>query len=732
MSRISSALFLILYLTTLIPISVEASTNVIHEDVRIVGASSFTHLGGTGIKADYSPDNKSSALAAGDLNGDGIVDLVIGSPDASTTPNGVFRPNAGVIYVLFGRNNLNAYIDTVMMATGMLAILGPSVEAHAGFSLIVADLNKDGKTDLIIGSPGAETVFVIYGSSSLADSSYIDLAGGADVVIHGITPGARFGASLAVGEITLLSGAETGVLIGAPGSSREAAGAAYLYVGSAIRLSIIGTEGSRTGTAVAITDVNGDGLGDIFIGAPDANRPMRNTPLLQQSFKTGAVYGWLSPLPSGNQDAGMAPVFFYGKDPGDRFGMTIIGGELTGDSINDLSIAAPCAQGNLVGPGLGELEAGNVYIFAGNRDPSGRKDVALNENSVRIVGVLPRGHLGFSSSLGNFNILNNDDLLPDLLTGVPQWNSNRNSGMNIVFVGGGREAVRLDKRLVFDEINFIELGAFISDQNQRREREFSFALVTGDFNGDGRGDLAVASPFASFDDQNNRHRSEAGMVQIFYGTTDVTQPPPGPVDRQIRFISSIGTSTIAGKAETVAWTRPVDAQSYDLYLSTDGGATFPVALAQGLYPNQTSLTFNVPNLCAGRAKLQIVANFTVPIQPTKDSSGEFSISTLGPVINLPLSSISKKALILIAGNIGFVSGATTLEISSDASGSSFASFDNLALISAQKIKAKGSIGGQSLASYFPDGAVRVFRIVNSACSTTVIRVRRFDSLLVAE
>lgn len=702
----------------------------IQSDVNVYGFGSRARIGGSGEMKDFSPGNQSKALATSDFNGDGFDDLAIGAPESTVLSGGPVLQNPGAVILIMGKAERTPSLDLAQTDANFITIFGPTSFARAGYALAAGDENEDGIADLIIGCPGADSVYVLFGSHGFGATKTINLQSEFSLLFRG-NSGLGFGSAIAVGKVGTNLGEKAGLLVGAPSGTRVAtAGAAFLFIDGSLFLTIRGEGSQRFGTSVAIGDFNNDGKGDIFIGAPNSNRAQRDNPIILFALETGAVFGWLGNLNPGIINSNNAGVSFYGQNQGGNFGQSIVLGDVNDDSITDL-LAFGTAQRQTDPAQTNLPPVASVLIFAGSSNLNNRYDVKAGEDTSRVISGGAVEFTGSSFVVASFNKFDLDDIHPDLII------SKRGGSKNNLNSGGfsllqseqiGRERFDSD----FDNFDDHSYGIYSSVTGKSNLWNYGTALAVGDFDSDGRIDLAVSCPFASFVDSLGRVRDEAGLVKIYYGEGSPIQPPPGPIDRQIRFTSSIGTSTLAGRSEAVSWTHPVDAQSYDLYLSTNGGATFPMAVAQGLSPNQTSLTFNVPNLCAGRARLQIVANFATPIQPTKDSSGEFSISEPGPVISLASSSISKKALVLIAGDIGFVSGVTTLEISSDAGGASFASFDNSVSIGSKKIKAKGSIAGQSLASYFPDGSVRLIRIRNSLCSTTLIRVRRSDSLMVAE
>ena len=53
--------------------------------LRILGPSSGAHMGGNGSSSDFTSSNRAHALVLGDFNGDGILDVAMGVPDATVT-----------------------------------------------------------------------------------------------------------------------------------------------------------------------------------------------------------------------------------------------------------------------------------------------------------------------------------------------------------------------------------------------------------------------------------------------------------------------------------------------------------------------------------------------------------------------------------------------------------------------------------------------------------------------
>ncbi len=136
------------------------------------GINGFTVIGAT--EGNLSGRSVSTA---GDINSDGIDDLIIGAPNANS--NG---ENFGAAYIIFGKNSFssNTTIDLSNLDGNGFVINGLTAEDRLGFSVSnPGDINNDGFDDLIIGAPNAYTdsngkpgqTYIVFGQSDF-DSSF--------------------------------------------------------------------------------------------------------------------------------------------------------------------------------------------------------------------------------------------------------------------------------------------------------------------------------------------------------------------------------------------------------------------------------------------------------------------------------------------------------------------------------------------------------------------------------
>jgi glycosylphosphatidylinositol phospholipase D len=343
---------------------------------------------------------------AGDFNGDGFADVLVGAPFADPAGNDY----AGESYIVFGR----AQFDPALSLAGLLpagggdgrrGIVLPGIQPldKSGWLLSRAgDLNADGVDDVIIGAlcagpDGVGDSYVIFGSQD-AFEPVIPLAGllpagGGDgsrgFAIRGIDPDDCAGIVAAAGDVN--GDGVDDVVIGAdnadPGG-RDSAGEVYVVFGRregfaplfelAGLLPENGGDGSAgfvlegisvsTGYAVdGAGDVNGDGIDDVVIGAPFASP--RGIDDAGEAF---VVFGRDGCFPATISLASLLPT--QGGDGSRGFvvhcvdrdgwgGLSVsAAGDVNGDGVEDLLIGAPLAYVQ------GVFESGEGYVIFGRID----------------------------------------------------------------------------------------------------------------------------------------------------------------------------------------------------------------------------------------------------------------------------------------------------------------------------------------------------------------------------
>jgi hypothetical protein len=358
-----------------------------------------------GVSLDREGDRLGSAIAAGDFNGDGWDDLVIGAP--GKTPSSGVRSGALIEYLGTGSGlRANWLIDP--------AWSGSSAENQlVGASLAVADFNGDGFDDVAAGAPGTShgdavstgSVLLFFGSPfGLLTVQVIEQTGLDNNEAHD-----RFGAAVAAGDFDADGWAD--LAVGAPGESLDdepSAGAVYIYRGSptgvwaerVLDQSGLGfaEQGDELGSALAAGDLDGDGHADLAIGAPgEAPGP---------DPKSGAVFVYRGTVLGLTPAQALDQRGLDHNELGDRFGHALTTGDFNGDGRDELAIGAP-------GETLGQdPRSGAVYVFRGDLD----RLVTLQMITQTGLGANePEDNFGAALSSGNYV----DDFRADLAIGAP-------------------------------------------------------------------------------------------------------------------------------------------------------------------------------------------------------------------------------------------------------------------------------------------------------------------------
>ena len=419
-----------------------------HQDLAALlssqGGDGFDGVVVSGITA--GDDLGRTVHSAGDFNGDGFEDLLVGAPAVGSS--------AGAAYVLFGSNIPFSADISLSSLNGFNGIqMFGSAGERAGTSVSSAgDVNHDGFSDIVIGAPSADpanrtdagSVYVVFGrssgfSSTLALSS---LDGTSGFRLNGVAANDAAGVSVAgAGDVN--HDGFTDIFVGATGAdpnNRSGAGSAYVVLGKSIFASVVelsslsgangfrldgATAGDEFGFSVASAgDINKDSYPELLIGAPGASPHS-----LSQAGSTYLVFGAASFSASTDVStlAGTDGFRLDGENDNARAGYSVSGdGDVNADGFADILIGSPRAK-------VHGVSIGAAYIFYGKATgytsivalssldgTAGFKlsgdyesDPLLNSFIVNTTGATAHQVTGQNTSLVTNSVVNFTAVIPD-------------------------------------------------------------------------------------------------------------------------------------------------------------------------------------------------------------------------------------------------------------------------------------------------------------------------------
>ncbi len=500
-----------------------------------------------------------SVSGVGDVNGDNYTDIIIGAPKSSP----------GASYILLGNNKTSNFvsIDLGQPTAQVISIGGIISGSETGYSVSGAgDINGDGFGDFVIGAPNADSnvgiSYVVYGKLGLLD---IDLSSSEDCfTIHGINSNDYSGWSVS-GAGDFNKDGFNDIIIGAYGVNSKA-GASYLIYGNKTNVlqdinlaSLLPTQGfpiygalagDESGYSVSgAGDINGDGYGDIIIGAPYSDpNGKANSGTIYIIFGNSNFPASIQLPPTSSQGFSI-----YGASTGDQTGYSVrIAGFINNDTYSDIIIGAPNAAYN------GQSKVGISYVIFGSNNLIDIQLPPSSSQGFSIYGAISSSYSGAAvSGAGDIN----QDGFGDVIIGAPGapnaspnplYSNNTDSQVaNLralsTSVTSGVSYVIFGKAMGYSNISlagltsaqgFTVIGAASGDNSGNA------VSGTGDFNGDGYSDIIIGAPNADY---------SSGISYVILNASAIASPTYMPTLSPIQHDSHsdddfLRTGAIAGFA----------------------------------------------------------------------------------------------------------------------------------------------------------------------------------------
>ena len=472
-----------------------------YDNGQIDEGAAFIYQGSpTGISnviAATLESNQSGSLfglavsSAGDVNGDGYSDVIVGAFNYDN----VLYTDEGAAFIYNGSPN--------GLSAAQTQILSPANQDQASIAVSLAgagDVNGDGYSDVIIGAPGYDDVastdegraWVYYGHAT-------GLSATPDVTLDDANQvSAGFGYSVAnAGDVN--GDGYNDVIVGAynynGGNAGE--GRVWVHYGSALGLSVAANvtldDANQNGAAFGICvstagDVNGDGYGDVIVGAYSYDDP---SPARVDEGRAWVHYGHAAGL-SITPDVILADA----DQTSAYFGISVANaGDVNGDGFSDVVVSATGFDDTFIDEGV-------VFVYFGS---AAGLSTAHNEliNDANVAGVK------FGTRVACAGDVNGDGFADVVITSI-LWNGARGRGW--VYYGHALTGLSTTFDVMLDN----------TSGNPGEYMGYGVSTA-GDVNGDGYSDVIIGIP------QKSVLFSNDGQAYIYYGSAAGLSATPGMI-----------------------------------------------------------------------------------------------------------------------------------------------------------------------------------------------------------
>ena len=379
---------------------------------------------------------------------------------------------------------------------------GEDEEDRIGSSLGHGDLDGDGFPDLVIGAHRADPVAMHSGAVYLVPGplteSWGSLADHASVRLDGSSYTDYAGWALAVADLD--GDGQDDLLVGAPQEDTVGsnAGTVSIFYGPLVDSGMLEdspatiygeSSEDRLGSDVDVGDINGDGVSDIVVSAEEND---------SYASEAGAAYLFLGDglRESGAVDSADADTRFYATQSDMDFGTSVLfAGDVNGDGLDDLFIAAPRSDGG------GIESAGGVYLFLGHASSYGTGSARLHTMaSAEYLGAGGRDYSGFAMAvLGDVD----GDSRTEFAVTAPYTDAMPDRDLGTVYL-------MLSPAL--SGTSELETDADVVIRGSADDNALGFGIAGNfDLDADGHMDLAISAP------DERRTRTNQGVTYLLYG-----------------------------------------------------------------------------------------------------------------------------------------------------------------------------------------------------------------------